>query len=57
LVSYSACSEPYYMGGYETDMRQLQAQILEELAATGISVQTHHKILALDPKAGVDHRP
>jgi NADPH-dependent 2,4-dienoyl-CoA reductase/sulfur reductase-like enzyme len=52
FVSYSACGEPYYVGGYVTDIRQPQARTPEEFAAMDISVQTRHEVLALDPRAG-----
>ena len=51
-VSYSACGEPYYVGGYVTDISQLQARTPEEFAAMHITVHTGHEVMALDPKAG-----
>jgi NADPH-dependent 2,4-dienoyl-CoA reductase/sulfur reductase-like enzyme len=50
-VSYSACGEPYYVGGYVTDIGQLQARTPAEFAAMDISVHTHHEVTALDLKA------
>ncbi|MBI2875994.1 MAG: FAD-dependent oxidoreductase [Candidatus Tectomicrobia bacterium] len=52
FVSYSACGEPYYVGGYIPDIGQLQARTPEEFAAQGITVHTRHEVIALDPKAG-----
>jgi NADPH-dependent 2,4-dienoyl-CoA reductase/sulfur reductase-like enzyme len=52
FVSYSACGEPYYIGGYVTAIDQLQARTPAEFAAMDITVQTRHDVLALDPKAG-----
>ncbi|HEY7491347.1 MAG TPA: FAD-dependent oxidoreductase [Candidatus Tectomicrobia bacterium] len=52
FVSYSACGEPYYVGGYITDIEQLQARTPEEFAARDITVHTRHEVVALDPKAG-----
>src|SRR5215510_6222111 len=50
-VSYSACGEPYYVGGYVTDIGQLQARTPAEFAAMDITVHTHHEVTALDLKA------
>src|SRR5262245_13600867 len=50
-VSYSACGEPYYVGGYVTDIGQLQARTPAEFAAMEIAVHTRHAVTALDPKA------
>jgi NADPH-dependent 2,4-dienoyl-CoA reductase/sulfur reductase-like enzyme len=51
-VSYSACGEPYYVGGYVTDLTQLQARTPAEFAARDITVQTRHEAVALDTQAG-----
>jgi NADPH-dependent 2,4-dienoyl-CoA reductase/sulfur reductase-like enzyme len=51
-VSYSACGEPYYVGGYVTEIGQLQARTPAEFAAMEITVQTRHEVTALDPRAG-----
>lgn len=51
FVSYSACGEPYYVGGYISDIRQLQARTPEEFAAMDITVHTRHDVIAIDPKA------
>ena len=51
-VSYSACGEPYYVGGYITDIDQLQARTPAEFAAMDIVVHTRHEVVALDPPAG-----
>ena len=52
FVSYSACGEPYYVGGYISDIGQLQARTPAEFAAMDITVHTCHDVIALDPKAG-----
>src|SRR5215475_8147399 len=51
-VSYSACGEPYYVGGYVTDLAQLQARTPAEFAARDITVHTRHEAVSLDPQAG-----
>jgi hypothetical protein len=51
-VSYSACGEPYYVGGYVTDIGQLQARTPAEFAAMEIAVHTRHEVTPLNPKAG-----
>jgi NADPH-dependent 2,4-dienoyl-CoA reductase/sulfur reductase-like enzyme len=51
-VSYSACGEPYYVGGYIPDIDQLQARTPAEFAAMDISVHTRHEVVSLDPHAG-----
>src|SRR5215813_3135786 len=51
-VSYSACGEPYYVGGYVTDLAQLQARTPAEFAAMDITVHTRHEVVALDTQAG-----
>ena len=38
FVSYSACGEPYYVGGYITEISQLQARTPEEFKAMDIDV-------------------
>lgn len=45
-VSYSACGEPYYVGGYITDISQLQARPPAEFAAMDITVHTVEGIWA-----------
>jgi len=52
FVSYSACGEPYYVGGYISEISQLQARTPEEFAAMDITVHTRHDVIAIDPKAG-----
>jgi NADPH-dependent 2,4-dienoyl-CoA reductase/sulfur reductase-like enzyme len=39
FVSYSACGEPYYVGGYIADIRQLQARTPEEFQAMAVDVR------------------
>jgi NADPH-dependent 2,4-dienoyl-CoA reductase/sulfur reductase-like enzyme len=51
FVSYSACGEPYFVGGYVTDIAQLQARTPEEFAAMDITVHTRHEVVAIDPQA------
>src|SRR2546423_13592139 len=52
FVSYSACGEPYYVGGYIRAIGQLQARTPEEFAAMAITVHTRHDVIAIDPQAG-----
>ena len=52
FVSYSACGEPYYVGGYIADLQQLQARTPEEFAAVDITVHTRHEVVAIDHAAG-----
>jgi hypothetical protein len=40
------------VGGYITDIGQLQARTPEEFAAMHITVHTGHEVMTLDPKAG-----
>ena len=52
FVSYSACGEPYYVGGYVTDLDQLLARTPAEFAAMDITVHTCHEVTGLNPQAG-----
>ena len=52
FVSYSACGEPYYVGGYIPDISQLQARTPEEFKAMDIDVRTCHEVIAIAPREG-----
>jgi len=52
FVSYSACGEPYYVGGYVTDINQLQARTPAEFKAMDIDVRTQHEVIAIAPSEG-----
>ena len=52
FVSYSACGEPYYVGGYVTDINQLQARTPAEFKAMDIDVRTQHEVIAIAPREG-----
>ena len=47
-VSYSACGEPYYIGGLVDDLDQLVARTPEQFAERDIEVHTHHEVTAID---------
>ena len=49
FVSYSACGEPYYVGGYIPEISQLQARTPEEFKAMDIDVRTRHEVIAIAP--------
>ncbi|MGH8928494.1 MAG: FAD-dependent oxidoreductase, partial [Acidimicrobiia bacterium] len=47
-VSYSACGEPYYIGGGVQDLDDLVARTPEEFAALDIEVYTRHEVVEID---------
>jgi NADPH-dependent 2,4-dienoyl-CoA reductase/sulfur reductase-like enzyme len=47
-VSYSACGEPYYVGGLVDSIDRLVARTPEEFAARSIEVHTRHEVSAID---------
>jgi NADPH-dependent 2,4-dienoyl-CoA reductase/sulfur reductase-like enzyme len=47
-VSYSACGEPYYIGGLVDSLDNLIARTPEEFAERDIEVHTHHDVTAID---------
>ena len=47
-VSYSACGEPYYLGGLVESLDQLVARTPEEFAERDIEVHTRHEVTAID---------
>ena len=47
-VSYSACGEPYYIGGLIDSLDDLVARTPAEFAARNIAVHTHHEVTAID---------
>ncbi|MQA00492.1 MAG: flavoprotein oxidoreductase [Dehalococcoidia bacterium] len=51
-VSYSACGEPYYVGGYVSRIDDLVARTPAEFAARDIAVHTRHEVLAIDTQRG-----
>ena len=50
-VSYSACGEPYFVGGDVTDLDQLLARTPEQFAARNIEVHIHHEVTSIDTVA------
>src|SRR6516164_11026869 len=52
FVSYSACGEPYYVGGYIPEISQLQGRTPEEFKAMDIDVRTRHEVIAIAPREG-----
>jgi NADPH-dependent 2,4-dienoyl-CoA reductase/sulfur reductase-like enzyme len=51
-VSYSACGEAYYVGGYFDDLDRLVVVTPDEFAARDIEVRTHHEVTHIDTRAG-----
>jgi NADPH-dependent 2,4-dienoyl-CoA reductase/sulfur reductase-like enzyme len=47
-VSYSACGEPYYVGGLVESVDRLIARTPEEFAARGIEVHIRHEVSGID---------
>lgn len=48
VVSYSACSIPYYVGNVAPSIQELIARTPEEFRKLGIEVRTGHEVMALD---------
>ena len=47
-VSYSACGEPYYVGGLVDSIDRLVVRTPEDFAARGIDVHIQHEVSAID---------
>ena len=47
-VSYTACGEPYYLGGIVESIDQLIVRTPEEFAKQGIEVHTRHEVKEID---------
>jgi NADPH-dependent 2,4-dienoyl-CoA reductase/sulfur reductase-like enzyme len=47
-VSYSACGEPYYIGGLVESLDRLVARTPEQFAKRNIAVHTRHEVTAID---------
>ncbi|HKX75446.1 MAG TPA: FAD-dependent oxidoreductase [Acidimicrobiia bacterium] len=47
-VSYSACGEPYYVGGLVTDLDRLVARTPSEFAERNIEVRLHYEVKEID---------
>lgn len=47
-VSYSACAEPYYVGGWVEDFEDLKVRTPEEFKAQEIDARIHHEVTAID---------
>jgi NADPH-dependent 2,4-dienoyl-CoA reductase/sulfur reductase-like enzyme len=48
FVSYSACGEPYYIGGLVDSLDRLVARTPEEFAQRDIEVHTRHEVTEID---------
>jgi NADPH-dependent 2,4-dienoyl-CoA reductase/sulfur reductase-like enzyme len=48
FVSYSACGEPYYVGGLVESLDQLVARTPEQFAERDIEVHIRHEVTAID---------
>ena len=51
-VSYSACGEAYYVGGYFDDLDRLVVVTPDEFASRDIEVRTRHEVTRIDTEAG-----
>ena len=47
-VSFSACGEPYFVGGWVEDFGDLQVRTPEQFQAQGIDARIHHQVTAID---------
>lgn len=47
-VSFSACGEPYFVGGWVEDFSDLQVRTPEQFQARGIDARIHHRVTAID---------
>ncbi|MDH3398312.1 MAG: FAD-dependent oxidoreductase, partial [Acidimicrobiia bacterium] len=47
-VSYSACGEPYFVGGWIEDFGDLQVRTPEQFQARGIDARIHHQVTGID---------
>jgi NADPH-dependent 2,4-dienoyl-CoA reductase/sulfur reductase-like enzyme len=51
-VSFSACGEPYFVGGWVEDFADLQVRTPEQFQAQDIDARIHHRVTAIDLEAG-----
>lgn len=51
-VSYSACGEPYYVGGYVDELSELQVRTPEQFARAGIDARIRHEVTEIHPTDG-----
>lgn len=51
-VSFSACGEPYFVGGWVEDLDDLKVRTPEQFQANGIDARIHHQVTAIDLAAG-----
>ena len=51
-VSFSACGEPYYVGGWVEDFDDLKVRTPEQFQAREIDVRIHHQVTAIDLSVG-----
>jgi len=47
-VSFSACGEPYFVGGWVEDFDDLKVRTPEQFQARGIDTRIHHEVTAID---------
>ena len=47
-VSFSACGEPYFVGGWVEDFSDLQVRTPEQFQAQGIDARIHHQVTDID---------
>jgi NADPH-dependent 2,4-dienoyl-CoA reductase/sulfur reductase-like enzyme len=47
-VSFSACGEPYFVGGWVEDFDDLKVRTPEQFQAQGIDARIHHYVAAID---------
>lgn len=47
-VSFSACGEPYFVGGWVEDFSDLQVRTPEQFQARAIDARIHHRVTAID---------
>ncbi len=52
-VSFSACGEPYFIGGEVARLDDLIVRRPERFAADDIDVRTHHEVMEIHPDRGV----
>ncbi|MDR9452069.1 MAG: FAD-dependent oxidoreductase, partial [Acidimicrobiia bacterium] len=51
-VSFSACGEPYFVGGWVEDFDDLKVRTPEQFQANGIDARIHHQVTVIDLAAG-----
>lgn len=52
FCSYTACGLPYFVGGVIRSHTDLVVRTPEDMSAEGVSVDLHHDVVSIDPKAG-----